>query len=365
MFRRHTRTSGGNRDIPPGVLSCAAARRDASGGTQVNHRYMRKSIWVVLVLLGASLRPYTATAAELVDSIVATVGREAILRSDIYREVLPVLDALTASNYTEAEKKRRFDEELRRKLDAAIESRILLREAEKLDVAVDSSYVENQIKAARDSFETEEEFIDTLRELGETVSDFRERKRKEIVAILMSRDKQDALRREIVISEEEIRQHYEEHQSDERYRSPERVRFQQILLLARRNTPARQEAVAKLEDLREQSINGADFGELAKEHSQEVGAAEGGLVGWGKRGEFIEAVDDVLFSMSLGEVSPVIEDQFGARILKVIDREDEQVVPLENVRTEIETILLNEAVAERYEKYIQDLRQRHRVRVFL
>lgn len=66
---------------------------------------------------------------------------------------------------------------------------------------------------------------------------------------------------------------------------------------------------------------GADFAELAREHSEDIGSAsEGGSLGWTSKGQMVPAFENMMASTEIGEVSPPVQSQFGWHIIQVEDR---------------------------------------------
>ncbi|SDI74732.1 peptidylprolyl isomerase [Alteribacillus bidgolensis] len=76
-------------------------------------------------------------------------------------------------------------------------------------------------------------------------------------------------------------------------------------------------------EIREELENGADFAELAEEHSTDPGSAsEGGDLNTFTRGEMVEAFDEAAFSMEPGEISEPVKSEFGYHIIEVLDKNE-------------------------------------------
>lgn len=301
--------------------------------------------------------------AVLIDAIVATVDTEVILYSDLLTEVRGELNGLRESTNSEAEFDRRSNELLRGALEQAIEAKILYREARLLGVEIPDEDVEERVASLRKLFDTNEAFMRELESAGETLPDFRTRVRKRIMAQRMSYSKLRALEAEEVVSESDILQYYQDH--PERYSQPERVNVRQIFLRARLNTPERDAARTRMNQLRNELFAGADFTTLAKEHSQAPGREQGGVIGWQRKGDLIEVLETAAFSLELGEVSEVLESRGGLHLLRVDEREESGTESFETVRAAIEPVLRAKAAQTRYNKWLADLRKRSQVRVFL
>lgn len=314
---------------------------------------------VIALLLAAVTRP---VHAELVDAVAATVDKEVILYSDLMLAVGNELDKLRQSATSQQEYNQRANQLLKDALDQAIENRLLLREARKFpQFAVDDQDLDAYMKKIRERYANEEAFV---KEVG-SVSEFRERQRELLQAQRMAYVRRQNFEDEVVVTDQDIAQYYEDHKED--FEHPERVYVRQIFL--RVNPPgdeqARQTAHAKLEVLRDEIEAGADFADLAKVHSEGPSAQEGGAIGWQRPGDLIEPLDNAVFSLSEGAVSQVIDSPRGVHLLKVDKREDAGAVPLDEVRLQIEPILRQQAAQERYETWLNDLRKRSRVRIFL
>ena len=86
------------------------------------------------------------------------------------------------------------------------------------------------------------------------------------------------------------------------------------------------EAYAKLEDVRQQIIDGADFEVLAKEHSEDVGSMlAGGDLGWSLPGKFVPEFEEAMKITAVGEISKPFRSQFGWHILKVDERRQQDM----------------------------------------
>jgi len=118
--------------------------------------------------------------------------------------------------------------------------------------------------------------------------------------------------RHILIKPEKIRQ---ETSSESESDKPEQKKFPDNVTS---DQAAKQQARQKAEELLEKIKQGADFAELAREHSDDPGSAEqGGDVGWFGRRQMVKEFTDAAFALQPGEVSGVVETPFGFHIIKV------------------------------------------------
>ncbi|WP_027852519.1 SurA N-terminal domain-containing protein [Marinobacterium litorale] len=95
-------------------------------------------------------------------------------------------------------------------------------------------------------------------------------------------------------------------------------------------------ALAKAQELREAIAGGADFAELAREESADLGSAEqGGDLGYNGTGVFVEPFEDALFALSPGEVSEPVRTEFGYHLIKLDDVRETEVPSLAEVEMEL------------------------------
>jgi len=107
---------------------------------------------------------------------------------------------------------------------------------------------------------------------------------------------------------------------------------------------------------------GADFAELARAHSEDVFAEDGGSMGWIERGLLQESLEDAAFALQPGETTAILETSIGLHLMRVDERREEGQRTLDEVRSEIEPLLRAEAAEKRYQIWMTDLRKRSRRR---
>jgi len=301
--------------------------------------------------------------AETVDRIVATVGTEAILQSELVQEIAPVLNELRRQASSQAAFEREANQQLRAALAQAIDAKILLRQAMLQGLDVEDEAVEKRIEDVRKRFESNEAFLKELEDAGETMSDFRQRVRKQILAISMGLRKRREFEEAVEVSEADVLQYYQDHQ--DQFSHPERVFVRRIFLTSGDEEQERAATAARLEELKTQLEAGADFAELAKAYSSGPSADKGGQVGWVSRGDFVKKLEEAVFALPEGGVSDVLAMKSGFVLLKVDTKEEAGTAPLDEVRTEIEPQVRATYAGAKFESWMRELRKRSRVRVFI
>jgi len=160
----------------------------------------------------------------------------------------------------------------------------------------------------------------------------------------------DAIASRVSAPEEELRKFYE--QNIARYTVAEERRASHILVKAPKDAPAadRQKAKAKADALLEQLRKApATFAEVAKKNSDDPGSAErGGDLDFFARGAMVKPFEDAAYAMKPGEISNVVESEFGYHIIRLDAVRGGDKKPYEAVRAEIEAETKKQLAAKEF-----------------
>jgi len=127
------------------------------------------------------------------------------------------------------------------------------------------------------------------------------------------------------------------------YRVPEQVKVSHILIKTpppgadgKVDEKAVAAAQSRAADLLKQVKSGANFEELAKKNSEDPGSAtQGGSLGWFGRGKMVPEFEKAAFSMAKGQISDLVKTGFGFHIIRVDDKQDPHLKPIDEVRDQI------------------------------
>lgn len=156
----------------------------------------------------------------------------------------------------------------------------------------------------------------------------------------------DTLLDQVNVNDAEINKWYDDH--PQLYRVPEERRASHILIIFDGDDKAKAKAQAETV-YKEVQKNPSRFAELAKQYSKDPGSAQkGGDLGFFSRGMMVKPFDDAVFSLKDGEISGIVESDFGYHIIKLTGIQSERVRPLSDVRAEIESELKRQAASRRF-----------------
>jgi peptidyl-prolyl cis-trans isomerase D len=153
-------------------------------------------------------------------------------------------------------------------------------------------------------------------------------------------DPKDYLK-QISVSPKEVEDYYENNK--EKFGQPKRVKVSHILIKADpKDKEGMEKARQRAEAIREEAVKGKNFAQLAKKYSEDPGTKDrGGDIGFISRGMVVPEFEQAAFSMKPGEISSVIQTQFGFHILKVDEVQEASIQPLKKVKAQIEVLLKN------------------------
>lgn len=154
----------------------------------------------------------------------------------------------------------------------------------------------------------------------------------------------------IDVKDEDVKKYYDERQTE--FGTAEQRQAAHILITVAADAPQadKDAAKAKAEELLAQVRNNpAQFGELAKQNSQDPGSAmNGGDLGWFARGMMVKPFDDATFALKTGEISGLVQSDFGYHIIKLLGIKPSQVMPFGEVRESIANKIRQQNASDRY-----------------
>jgi len=167
----------------------------------------------------------------------------------------------------------------------------------------------------------------------------------------------EALQSQMEVGNAEIKKYYDEHQPEFGTQEQRQAAHILISVAAQASEADKQAAKAKAEQILQQiNKSPAKFAELAKQHSQDTGsAANGGDLGLFGRGMMVKPFDDAVFQLKPGEISGLVQSEFGFHIIKLLAVKPAKILALEEAKNTIAQKLkqqkANDKFAELAEKF--------------
>lgn len=170
----------------------------------------------------------------------------------------------------------------------------------------------------------------------------------------------------VKVSEDEAKKAFDAEPT--KYAAQEAIKASHILIkVAADATPEQDKAAkGKIEELHAKAVApGADFGALAKAHSEDGSAQNGGELGLIQRGRTVPAFENAAFALKAGEISAPVRSEFGYHIIKVTERKDAEKPDFAKARPLIEQEILQKKKSELVEKRLMELRAAAQVKINL
>lgn len=300
--------------------------------------------------------PPKPVPAQLPD-VLARVNGETITR-DAFEQALKNVESRAGGPIPGD----RRDEILREVLDQLVTIQVLAQETKARNITVSDSEVDAQIAEIRKQFQTEEEFTKALAQRGLTLDRLREDARREMA---IARMVEAEVRPKIDVKEQDVKNFYD--QNPDQFQQPESLRASHILLRVDAAAPEadKEAARAKANDVLKEIRAGADFAEMAKKYSQDGSASNGGDLNYFQLGQMVAPFEQAALALKVGQVSDVVETQFGYHIIKLTDRQGPRTVPLEQVAQRIGEFLTMRAQQEKANEFIASLRAKSKIEVLM
>ena len=295
-----------------------------------------------LLLLSLVIAPPLAQAASLeeLDSIVAVVNKDVIVRSELEREIVLALPEMREKG---AEMPPRAELE-RKVLERMIEKRLQMQEAQRVGIKVEDGALTQAMEgiAQRNNL-TLEELQTALGASGIRFEDFREDTRSQMI---MSQLQAREVIKNITVTEPEIKR-FLARESDSLIERTD-VRLSHILVAVpetasgEEQEQARKKAQAIVAKLRA----GGDFGQVARAESQGQQTQEGGDLGWFAMADVPSLAQEVSRSLAKGEVSNPLRSPSGFHIIQVTDIKGSGPAVISQTKARHILIRTNEVVSD-------------------
>ncbi|MDH3252360.1 MAG: peptidylprolyl isomerase [Ignavibacteria bacterium] len=271
------------------------------------------------VVVIALILSTTGLRAQVLDRVVAVVGDDLILESEFNAQV---------QFYVFNNKIDPSTPGLREQvLQSMISEKLIVAKAIEDSVVVTDDEVQQQLQEVikqRIQQVGSEARLEELygMPLSRIKRDFRDEMRKNLLATRLQQQKFG----DATISRREVEEFFNTYK-DSLGIVPEEVEIAHIYITPKFDERAKTVARAKLQELLDSLKMGVDFGDLARRHSEDPGSAkQGGELGLVRRGQFVKEFETAVFSLKEGEVSGIVETQFGFHIVQLLERRGDAVI---------------------------------------
>jgi len=247
-------------------------------------------------------------------------------------------------------------------LENLIEAEVLYQQSQKEKVKVDDQAVNEQIETIKKRFPDEATYKKALEGMGVSEKEIRAQIQR---GLAINQLIDTNIRQKVTVTEEESNKFY--NNNPNLFKQPEQIKASHILIKVAPGTEEskKNQARKKIEAVQKKVRQGEDFGLLAKANSEGPTAQRSGDLGYFSRGQMVKPFEDAAFALNVGEVSEIVETQFGYHLIKVTDKKPARTIPYQEVQQKLEQHLKNEKEKTEIQRYIENLKKSATIKRFI
>lgn len=297
---------------------------------------------------------------------IAVVGDQHILAGDMLGEINQML-APYAGKVPEDEIEEQRQKFMRQMLPSVVENKILYLEflrqvpkdrikdvMEKINEEFDEEKLETAMQRAKVG--SPQELDALLRKYGSSLEKQRRTYAEQKLGRAMLGKTIDY---EPEITHEEMLAFYRDHGAE--FDIAAKARWEQLSVRFDKH-PSKEAAWQKIAGMGNEVLRGAAFAAVAKKHSEATSASDGGQHDWVTRGSLAsQTIDDAIFTLPPNKLSPILEDDRGFHIIRVLERQDAARTDFVSAQKEIKEKLKKDKIQQQVTAYVDRLKTKTRV----
>lgn len=351
---------------------------------------------LVLGLGLAGLLTVSGETKQVIDKIVATVKLDSATKADVimladleknaaplieqYKQVTPELD----------QKKEDIPEIRKRTLDFMIDEKIILQEAKKRQIKISRQKVQQGLDDVKKRFPSTEEFNSELKKQGFTAVAFEKHIEEQLMAIglidievnsKVSTPKEDEVKQffDKVMKYANVKKLPDTASEDDKELAGiaqlinrqfgERIRVRHVLIRFKKDAAddEKKEARKKIDDVKSLLAKGEDFADLAEKYSEDTGSKKTGgeLPAFGRNElSSMTEFEKAAFALQVGEVSDIVETEFGYHLIKCEEKKAASKVNLSDIKDDLGVYLKRKKMETQYKAWLKILREKSFIKTY-
>lgn len=323
--------------------------------TRIHHAVFLP-LYLVLTLLLFSVTAWAAPGKKAED--VAVVNGKPISAEVLAREIGVIVQRAQAQGQAPDDRGMAAIREVA--LDMLIKRELLSQESKKAGVMVDKARIDKELDSYKKNFAGDKEFAAALAEAGTSEAELR----RQIAGNYAIRDFVEArFKGKAKVSEQEAKDFYNKNKT--RFAQPEMARARHILIMSKEGEAKADRARKreKLVQIKKELTGGADFAALAGRFSECPSKAQGGDLGAFGRGQMVKPFEKAVFAMMPGDVSDIVETEFGFHLIKLEEKKPARTVEFAEAKEQISSFLAQEKMNEKVEAFLAEVRARADIKI--
>lgn len=306
----------------------------------------------------ASTKSENITAEDASKKLVATVNSSPITLKQAQMRAQLVSRESAYHTQISDEKKQEIME---RALDQLIVEELAYQEAKKTGITISEKDINTRLNEVKNGFPSEESFNKSLAANNLDLSKYKKLIEKELS---IKKINEKLFGKPITLSDKEVKDYFEKNR--EKFKEPEKIRLRQILIKipAYASKEEWEKGKNKAEEILSELKAGKDFAELAKEFSNDPSKEKGGDMGFIHKGRLEPYVEDIAYSLKVGEISDVLQTIYGYHIIKLEEKKPPQNTQFSKIKEKLKKDLEAIAMEEKKKDWIKELREKAEIKYY-
>ncbi len=247
-------------------------------------------------------------------------------------------------------------------IDNLVGQELLFQDAVKKGMSVSDEEISSQMEAIKKQFKDDQEYENALNSQGITEEFLKEDLK---MNLLLNKYIEQTFKPQVKVTDEDDAAFYG--QNPQYFSQSEQIRASHILIQVKEDADdaAKAEARKKIETVQKRLSNGEEFSDLAREVSEGPSSTNGGDLGFFGRGQMVKPFEDAAFALKKGQISGIVETQFGYHLIKLTDKKEAGLVPYEKVKGQIHDHLFQTKLGNIIQEYIEKLKPDAEIEIFV
>jgi peptidyl-prolyl cis-trans isomerase SurA len=276
-------------------------------------KYLIKTLSIPLLLFA-----YSANGQVIADGVIAVVGSNIILKSEVDERHL---------NYVRQGFMEKTNEDRCDVFEELLFEKLLIHQADVDSVVVSEEEIDNTIEGRLKMLSQQMGSDERLEEYYEkSIPEIKEMLKPIVRDNLVAQRMQSKITKNVEVTPTEVQQFFNRLPVDSIPLINAQVELSQLVMYPVVDEEAKKEAIDKLKDLKARVEKGSSFSSLAVLYSEDPGSAKSGGEYKGiKRGQFVKEFEAVAFNLRRGEISEPFRTEFGYHIVQLLQRRGEEL----------------------------------------
>jgi parvulin-like peptidyl-prolyl isomerase len=247
-------------------------------------------------------------------------------------------------------------------LESMIRRELLYQAARKSGIKPDENAINKDINSLKQQFSDETEYKNELSRRGINEEVLRARMiRNSLVQKYVDKEFTD----KVDVTDKEIQDYYQK--NIDLFKQPFQMRVSHISIQSdsKGGDSRKKELHSKAEKILKNLKDDQDFADLAREYSDGPTKNNGGDLGYLRKGQLEKRFESKVLALKKGEITDIIETEYGFHIFKVTDIKPETILAYENVKEKVKKFLVDEKTKQEADEYARKLREKTDVKILL